>query len=96
MSRGHCLFDLLQKGTPDRASLVADFRSGLGRSNLLGLEFLAAADIINTVAVEPTIESLPVFCRHRSHQDLPELYPQGRDRWALALAERPIGPKNFT
>lgn len=49
------------KGTLDRTTLVADFRSGLGRSILLGLEFLVAADIINTVAVEPTIESLLVL-----------------------------------
>jgi len=51
----------LAKGTDGRATLVADFRSGLGRSILLGLEFLVAADIINTVAVEPTIESLLVL-----------------------------------
>ncbi len=34
---------------------VAAFRSNLGRSILLGLEFLVAADIVNTVAVEPTL-----------------------------------------
>ena len=51
----------MAKATTDRATLVADFRSGLGRSILLGLEFLVAADIINTVAVEPTIESLLVL-----------------------------------
>ena len=51
----------LVKGATSRAMLVADFRSGLGRSILLGLEFLVAADIINTVAVEPTIESLLVL-----------------------------------
>ena len=44
-----------------RALLVADFRSSLGRSILLGLEFLVAADIINTVAVEPTVNSLLVL-----------------------------------
>jgi uncharacterized membrane protein len=44
-----------------RAALVAAFRSGLGRSILLGLEFLVAADIINTVAVEPTLQSLAVL-----------------------------------
>ena len=44
-----------------RSELVAEFRSGLGRSILLGLEFLVAADIINTVAVEPTINSLLVL-----------------------------------
>ena len=42
-------------------TLVAAFRSNLGRSILLGLEFLVAADIINTVAVEPTIQSLIVL-----------------------------------
>ena len=51
----------LVRNTTDRAKLVAEFRSGLGRSILLGLEFLVAADIINTVAVEPTIESLLVL-----------------------------------
>jgi uncharacterized membrane protein len=36
-------------------------RSDLGRSILLGLEFLVAADIINTVAIEPTLESVVVL-----------------------------------
>ena len=44
-----------------RDVLVASFRSNLGRSILLGLEFLVAADIINTVAVEPTVQSLLVL-----------------------------------
>ena len=44
-----------------RDKLIASFRSNLGRSILLGLEFLVAADIINTVAVEPTIQSLIVL-----------------------------------
>ena len=44
-----------------RSILTSDFRSSLGRSILLGLEFLVAADIINTVAVEPTIKSLLVL-----------------------------------
>lgn len=37
------------------------FRTTLARSILLGLEFLVAADIIGTVAVEPTIENLLVL-----------------------------------
>lgn len=37
------------------------FRSALGRSILLGLEFLVAADIINTVAIDPTLESVAVL-----------------------------------
>jgi uncharacterized membrane protein len=37
------------------------FRRRLGRSILLGLEFLVAADIIRTVAVTPTGESIAVL-----------------------------------
>jgi uncharacterized membrane protein len=40
---------------------VRDFRSRLGRSILLGLEFLVAGDIINTVALAPTLESVAVL-----------------------------------
>jgi uncharacterized membrane protein len=40
---------------------IAGFRSNLGRSILLGLEFLVAADIIDTVAIEPTLESVAVL-----------------------------------
>ena len=36
-------------------------RSNLGRSILLGLELLVAADIINTVAIEPTLGSVAVL-----------------------------------
>lgn len=37
------------------------YRANLGRAILLGLEFLVAADIIGTVAIEPTFESLGVL-----------------------------------
>ncbi len=37
------------------------FRQQLGRSILLGLEFLVAADIIRTVAVTPTLGSVVVL-----------------------------------
>ena len=37
------------------------YRSNVGRAILLGLEFLVAADIINTVAIEPTLESLLIL-----------------------------------
>lgn len=36
-------------------------RSSLGRAILLGLEFLVAADIIKTVAIDPTLESVAVL-----------------------------------
>ena len=38
-----------------------EYRQRLGRSILLGLELLVAADIIRTVAVTPTFESLGVL-----------------------------------
>lgn len=37
---------------------VKNLRSDFGRAILLGLEFLVAADIINTVAIEPTLDSV--------------------------------------
>lgn len=37
------------------------YRSSLGRAILLGLEFLVAGDIIGTVAIEPTYESLGIL-----------------------------------
>lgn len=37
------------------------FRSEVGRSLLIGLEFLVAGDIIDTVAVQPTLENLSVL-----------------------------------
>jgi len=37
------------------------YRANLGRGILLGLELLVAADIIGTVAVEPTVENLSVL-----------------------------------
>jgi uncharacterized membrane protein len=42
----------------DAPAAIAAFRSSLGRAILLGLEFLIAADIINTVAVTPTLMSV--------------------------------------
>jgi len=37
------------------------YRSNIGRAILLGLELLVAADIINTVAIEPSLQSLLVL-----------------------------------
>ena len=48
-------------GGGHQATHYNDFRSMLGRSILLGLEFLVAADIIATVAIDPTLESLAVL-----------------------------------
>lgn len=48
------------KGLIDEGS-VGSFRSNLGEAILLGLEFLVAADIINTIAIKPTLNSLAVL-----------------------------------
>ena len=37
------------------------YRADLGRGILLGLEFLVAADIVGTVAVEPSLENLGIL-----------------------------------
>ena len=42
-------------------SAYHDYRRGLGRSILLGLEILVAGDIIRTVAIEPTFQSVGVL-----------------------------------
>ncbi|UPO76318.1 DUF1622 domain-containing protein [Arthrobacter sp. Helios] len=44
-----------------RSSVYEVYRQQLGRAILLGLELLVAADIIRTVAVTPTFESLGVL-----------------------------------
>ncbi len=45
----------------DREAAYGGFRRNIGRSILLGLEILVAGDIIRTVAIEPTIDSLVVL-----------------------------------
>lgn len=42
-------------------AVYVPFRRSLGRSILLGLELLVAADIIKTVALTPTLESVAVL-----------------------------------
>ncbi|HVM37423.1 MAG TPA: DUF1622 domain-containing protein [Sphingomicrobium sp.] len=42
----------------DWGKAVASFRAELGRAILMGLEFLVAADIINTVVVDLTLENV--------------------------------------
>lgn len=45
----------------DKTERIGRLRSDLARSILLGLEFLVAADIVNTVAIDPTLDSLAVL-----------------------------------
>lgn len=45
----------------ESANAYRAYRTGIGRAILLGLELLVAADIIRTVAVSPTFESVGVL-----------------------------------
>jgi uncharacterized membrane protein len=42
----------------EQVDIYETFRRQFGRSILLGLEFLVAGDIINTVVIEPTLENV--------------------------------------
>jgi uncharacterized membrane protein len=50
--------DLTQR---DRAGTYTRLRSFFGRTILLGLEILVAADLIRTVAVDPSLENVGVL-----------------------------------
>jgi uncharacterized membrane protein len=51
----------LVRRRPEGGETYTAYRQRLGRSILLGLEFLIAGDIIRTVAIEPTLESVGVL-----------------------------------
>ena len=51
----------LMKLVRHQGPVYRPYRRGLGRSILLGLELLVAADIIRTVAITPTLESVAVL-----------------------------------
>ncbi|HEY6647552.1 MAG TPA: DUF1622 domain-containing protein [Mycobacterium sp.] len=55
------LFMTFAKGRSEEGGAYEFFRRRLGRAILLGLEFLVAADIIRTVAVTPSGESVAVL-----------------------------------
>lgn len=50
---------VLQTVRPNvRQRAYHDYRVGMGKALLLGLEILVAADVVNTVALEPTLEGV--------------------------------------
>ena len=53
--------DQAQRRDANREDTYREYRPGIGRAILLGLEFLVAADIIRTVAVSPTFTSAGVL-----------------------------------
>lgn len=81
----------------DRMEAFREYRSSMGRSILLGLEFLVAADIIATVAIQPTLESLAVLAGIvlvRTFLSLAlEVEIDGRWPWAKNVAHE---DKHFT
>ncbi|NJN18956.1 MAG: DUF1622 domain-containing protein [Oscillochloris sp.] len=48
----------LMRFRSDSRGAYHQFRQGLGRTLLLGLEILVAADVIRTVAIRPTLSSV--------------------------------------
>jgi uncharacterized membrane protein len=58
-SLGHYLFKSIFK--PEQDGLYQQLKVHLGKALLLGLEILVAADIIRTVALEATFESVMVL-----------------------------------
>jgi uncharacterized membrane protein len=50
-----CLF---RREGQESKSLIKDFKDGIGQTMLLGLELLVAADIIQTVILEPTLHNI--------------------------------------
>lgn len=51
----------LRRGTGGDDGSYDAFRATFGRAVLLGLEILVAADLIRTIAVEPTLDNLYVL-----------------------------------
>ncbi len=76
-----------------------EYRQHLGRAILLGLEFLVAGDIINTVAVDPTFRSVGVLAgivAIRTFLSFSlEVEIEGHWPWARTEAA-PIGDRNAT
>ncbi len=59
LAAGWALAGMSRGGSPAKA--YHQLRTNLGRSILLGLELLVAADIIGTVAIEPNLQNLLVL-----------------------------------
>ena len=57
----YALIDAGLRGLRRQRPIYTRFRRVLGRSILIGLELLVAADIIRTVAVTPTLRSVTVL-----------------------------------
>ena len=75
-----------------------EYRQHLGRAILLGLEFLVAGDIINTVAVDPTFRSVGVLAGIvviRTFLSF-SLEVEIDGRWPWARSQQPAVPSRQT
>ena len=63
-----------------------ELRRNLGRCILVGLEVLIIADIVRTIIVDPTIESVAVLGIIVGHPDRSQFLARGGDRRRLAVA----------
>ena len=70
----------------ERSGIYRMIRKYFGQSILLGLEILVAADLIRTVAVDPTMENVLVLGLDRAHPHVPQLLARDRDRRHGAVA----------
>lgn len=84
-----------------RRDAYVNYRQRLGRSILLGLELLVAADIIKTVAITPTFESVGVlalivlvrtFLSWSLELEITGRWPWQKEPEAVAPASGPTAP----
>ncbi len=54
-------FYRIYKKSPQKLEHYTDYRHALARTLMLGLEILVAADVVRTVALEPTFENVGVL-----------------------------------
>jgi len=57
----YALWRAFKRTRPDGETSYEAFRATFGRAVLLGLEILVAADLIRTIAVDPTLDNLYVL-----------------------------------
>lgn len=89
---GYALWRSFVHRRPDGETGYDAFRATFGRSVLLGLEILVAADLIRTIAVDPTLDNLYVLgllvlIRTFLSWSL-EVEIEGRWPWQRAAAEK--------
>ena len=59
---------------------------GVGRAILLGIEILIIADIVQTITVDPTLESAVALGVDRAGSDVPQLLHRDRARGSGSVA----------